>query len=77
MLLAMLRPGGVPPKAVLTGAAACVVLLAGAALFPSSALASAAEKIMEASRGQLADWMLPMFLAMLPIVEVRGAVPIG
>jgi len=74
----ILRPPRLPASAALLRAAvAGVALFAAGCLCPTAAWSSAGEKIMEASRGRLADWVLPFFLAMLPIVEVRGAVPIG
>lgn len=43
---------------------------------PGSANASTAERLVDAARGQVADWLIPFFLAMLPIVELRGAIPV-
>mmetsp|Transcript_14494 Transcript_14494/g.40822 ORF Transcript_14494/g.40822 Transcript_14494/m.40822 type:complete len:214 (+) Transcript_14494:418-1059(+) len=43
----------------------------------SSVHASAAEKLVDATRGKFADWLMPFLLAALPVVELRGAIPVS
>lgn len=59
-----------------------VPLLAALACFAvfgwcDAAHASAADKVVDATRGKVADWLVPFLLAALPVVELRGAIPVG
>ena len=52
-------------------------MLVLASICPSApAHASAAEKLVEAVRGRFADWLIPFLLAALPVIELRGAIPV-
>lgn len=57
--------------------AVCCVMLAGSAMACPAAHASIGDAVATSLRQMAPDWVVVMVLAGLPVVELRGAIPIG